>query len=701
MTNPLNALKIRSRMLIIPLVFMIPIGVLGFQLNKKLTEAITFSEQENKGVQFIKPLITLTNEVADYQVTRARASNSAASNAGDSETAIKTIDAAIESLVKADAAFGADLDFTIEGLKKRGQEDITVAALQKKWADLKANTNSTPEDFKPILAQLVTMIKVAGDTSNLILDGDLDTYYLMDASVAAVPSILDKLSSVKLGIYQSLVKNNGTIDAETTEQTHIDYALLTNSFIPRVHDSITTALNEDPNSNGVFKPLQDDMPAQLAQFETVEKALGSALHTLIQSGSLSPEAFLEVADAAHDGTANFGIATLEDLQAMIDIRLEALRKLRQDVLTSTFGFVVFAYFLFFIVSGSISKPVKRMTETMKTLAAGDTSIEVPSTNDRSEIGAMAQAVTVFKDNMIQNEQMRAQQEREKLRAEDEKRRTMNAMADNFESSVRSVVTGVTQSSEQMRSNAERLTTLANETKTTSGSVANSAAEAAQTATQVAAAAEELTAAIGEISSQVQKSSFVASQASSQAESINQAMHMLVDKSSRVGEVIQFITTIASQINLLALNATIESARAGEAGRGFAVVASEVKNLANQTAKATEEIVQQVQSMQEATHDAVQSVGQIISIINEISTATAGVAAAVEEQSAATNEISRNIAHTATGTNNISRDIVAVESGADETGVSSRHVLDSAKVLSEQSAILSKKVDEFLKTVRSA
>ena len=273
------------------------------------------------------------------------------------------------------------------------------------------------------------------------------------------------------------------------------------------------------------------------------------------------------------------------------------------------------------------------------------------------------------------------------------------LADNFESSVKSVVTEVSASADQMRSNAERLSTLASETKLTSASVASAATEAAQTATQVAAAAEELTAAIGEISSQVQKSSSVANQASSQAENINQSMHLLVEKSNRVGEVIQFITNIASQINLLALNATIESARAGEAGRGFAVVASEVKNLANQTAKATEEIVQQVQSMQEATQEAVGSVAQIINIISEISSATAGVAAAVEEQSAATNEISRNITHTASGTNDISRSIVLVEQGAEETGVSSRQVLDSAKSLSGQAATLSSKVDEFLQMVR--
>lgn len=361
--------------------------------------------------------------------------------------------------------------------------------------------------------------------------------------------------------------------------------------------------------------------------------------------------------------------------------------------------VLVSLLLGWIVGLVFARPILGMTEVMGKLASGDTSVDIPSTEKGDEIGGMARALVVFKDNMIQAEQLRTQQEQQKLVAEQQKRNAMHTLANNFESSVKTVVTGVSASASQMRGNAERLSTLAGETKSSSGVVASSAADAAQSATQVAAAAEKLSAAISEISAQVQKSSSVATQASSQAESINQSMHLLVEKSNRVGEVIQFITNIASQINLLALNATIESARAGEAGRGFAVVASEVKNLANQTAKATEEIIQQVQSMQDATHDAVGSVSQIITIINEISANTAGVAAAVEEQSAATNEISRTITSTAASTNAISQSIVSVQKGADETGVSSRQVLDSAKMLSEQATALSTRVDEFLRSVR--
>lgn len=362
--------------------------------------------------------------------------------------------------------------------------------------------------------------------------------------------------------------------------------------------------------------------------------------------------------------------------------------------------ILISLILGWIVGLIFSRPITGMTQVMGKLASGDTSVDIPSTEKGDEIGGMARAVVVFKDNMMQAEQLRTEQEQQKIVAEQQKRKTMHGLADNFESTVKTVVTAVSASASQMRGNAERLSQLAGETKSSSGVVAAAAVEAAQSATQVAAAAEELTAAIGEISAQVQKSSSVASQASTQAESINESMHLLVEKSNRVGEVIQFITNIASQINLLALNATIEAARAGESGRGFAVVASEVKNLANQTAKATEEIIQQVQSMQEATHHAVDSVSQIITIISEISANTSGVAAAVEEQSAATNEISRTISSTAASTNAISQSIGSVEKGADETGLSSRQVLDSAKTLSEQATALSARVDEFLRSVRN-
>lgn len=299
------------------------------------------------------------------------------------------------------------------------------------------------------------------------------------------------------------------------------------------------------------------------------------------------------------------------------------------------------------------------------------------------------------------ERLAKEQETQKIEAEKARKKALHTMADGFEQSVKSVVTEVVNASTQMQSGSESVSQIANNTKGRSESVAQAAETAAQTSSQVSAAAEELTASIGEISSQTQKSSRVAGEAAQQAERAKESIEMLSSQSNKVGEVVGVINNIASQINLLALNATIESARAGEAGRGFAVVANEVKQLATQVNRATEEISGQINAMQSATKSSVEGVLSIITTINDVSSSIQSVAAAVEEQSAVTNEIARNISLTATGARDISSNITSVQEGADQTEKTAGQVLQSAKNLSQQSGILKQKVDEFLHSVRAS
>jgi methyl-accepting chemotaxis protein len=305
------------------------------------------------------------------------------------------------------------------------------------------------------------------------------------------------------------------------------------------------------------------------------------------------------------------------------------------------------------------------------------------------------------ERAAQIEALAKEQESMKAKAETERKRALYQMADSFETSVKGVVSQLASSAMQMQAGAESVTQIADDTKVRSTLVVNTSSDAAQTSSQVAAAAEELTASIREISAQTQKSNQVASEAATKAEFAREAINTLAEKSLKVGQIIELITGIAAQINLLALNATIESARAGEAGKGFAVVASEVKNLANQVGRATDEISQQINEMQGATKTSVDSVRSILGIINQVSNSTSAVAAAVEEQSAVTNEIARNIARTSSGTQQISENMINVQYGAEKTGSTALQVLTSARSLSEQSATLKEKVDDFLRTVRSA
>jgi len=355
----------------------------------------------------------------------------------------------------------------------------------------------------------------------------------------------------------------------------------------------------------------------------------------------------------------------------------------------------------FLIGNSISRPVIAMTGSMRRLADGDLKAEIPSQGRKDEIGEMASAVQVFKDNAIRVRQMELEAKEQEERAKEDKKRMMNQLADDFQNSVGGVVQSVASASTELQSSAESLSSIATETNSQAMTVASASEEASTNVQTVAAAAEELSSSIGEISRQVQQSNEIASSAVKESERANEMVHGLVDAANKIGEVVELISDIAEQTNLLALNATIEAARAGEAGKGFAVVASEVKNLANQTAKATEEIGSQIEGIQSATKQSVDAIGGISTTIEKISEIASAIAAAVEEQGAATQEIARNVEQAAAGTGEVSSNITGVTQAAGESGHAASQVLDAASELSQQSETLKTEVRNFMDQVRAA
>ncbi len=363
--------------------------------------------------------------------------------------------------------------------------------------------------------------------------------------------------------------------------------------------------------------------------------------------------------------------------------------------------VILAAFLGWSLIRGVSAPIKAMTGVMERLAAHDLTAEIRGGERKDEIGAMAKAVQVFKDSMIETDRLRADQEGAKRRAEIENKDKMSKLADQFEASIGGVVQAVSSQANRMESSAQSLSATAEEATKQSAAVAAASEQASANVQTVASAAEELSSSIAEISRQVSQSSRVASSAVADAEKANQMVQGLVHASQKIGDVVALITDIANQTNLLALNATIEAARAGEAGKGFAVVAAEVKNLATQTARATEEIGAQITGVQSATQGAVQAIESIAKTIAEINGITSTIAAAVEEQSAATKEIARNVEQAATGTQEVSSNISGVGQAANDTGTAATQVLAVARDLSKQSESLKSVVTRFLVDVKAA
>ena len=353
-----------------------------------------------------------------------------------------------------------------------------------------------------------------------------------------------------------------------------------------------------------------------------------------------------------------------------------------------------------IVVTRVSRPITRMTEGMGRLAGHDLATEIEGRGRKDEIGKMAAAVQVFKGNMIEADRLAAAEKAEQEKKALRQKEIENYIA-GFENEVQETLKTLGSAATELRSTAQGMSAIAEQTSRQSMAVASASEQASTSVTTVAAATEELTASIGEISRQASQSSTVANKAVQEAARTNEKVQGLAEAAQRIGEVVELISGIASQTNLLALNATIEAARAGEAGKGFAVVASEVKALANQTAKATEDISTQIAEMQNATKSSVDAIGNINRVIGEINEITVGISAAVEQQGAATKEITRNTMQSAEGTREVSRNITDVTQAAKETGVAATQVLSASDDLSRQAANLRQEVDQFLDKIRAA
>jgi methyl-accepting chemotaxis protein len=508
--------------------------------------------------------------------------------------------------------------------------------------------------------------------------------------------------------------------ADKTPFSHAAAALEAKVLLVRVANWRFLA-TRDPKGTATFKTNVDKARQQIAELEKAE--LPSNLVTMLSSIKTSVAKYSDAFEKAsvnlllgdeiyYKAITPLTASTIGKIDNIREAIGEASKKTNvetEERITSTIttqevvagAVTLFGILIAFFIGRSISKPLAGLTSGMQELAEGNFGVILPGLGRKDEVGDMAQAVETFK---VKAEQ-KARAEAEAKMTQDQvaaaqRKQEMQKLANDFETAVGEIIETVSSASTELEASARTLTSTAERSQQLTTMVAAASEEASTNVQSVASATEQMASSVNEISRQVQTSSNIANEAVTQAGKTNDRVGELAKAASRIGDVVELINTIAGQTNLLALNATIEAARAGEAGRGFAVVASEVKALAEQTAKATGEISQQINGIQAATQDSVAAIKEIGDTIGRMSEIASTIAAAVEEQGAATQEISRNVQQAAQGTQQVSSNITDVQRGTSETGSASSQVFSAAQSLSRDSNRLKLEVGKFLNTVRT-
>ncbi len=665
----LQTLRIRTKLILISLTLFLPIAVLLYFMITGINHDIRFAELELYGNEYQRPLERLLHEIPRHQLLAGRMLAGESDLEDDLDDIQGNIDVALGDLNSVDGLYGVDLQFTEEGLGKRQRGTANTKALAAAWNKLKSEYQSLDAKVcdrrhNDLRKTIRTMISHAGDTSNLILDPDLDSYYLMDMTLLALPETQDRLADIRAYGFAALSAEQ--LSAENALELSVYRSLLEQSDFNRIVGSALTALSEDPNEYGVSDSMRnvrsalDDYKAATRPFIDM-LARVSASPT---SNVTTPEQFDEAIDKAIAESFQLWDTAAQELDVLLKIRMDHYYSDRFWALLLTIVALAISAAMIYVVALSITTPLSKCIAGLGELADKNVNCRL-NLDAGGEMGQIASAIDQAAEGM--HAAITSLREHSKRLQE--------------------AAVGQQDASQQMSATAE-------ETSTQANVVSAAAEQVSASARTVATGVDDLGGSIREIAGGANNAATVAAQAVEQAESATATITKLGESSGEIGEVIKVITSIAEQTNLLALNASIEAARAGEAGKGFAVVASNVKDLSKQTADATEDIARKVEAIQQNTKNAIDVINSIAKIIGQINDHQNSIASAVEEQSVTTRDIGQNVSEAAKGTAEIAQNITGVAQAAQDTSQVAANLQSASEDLTRMARDLQDVVDQF-------
>ena len=522
----------------------------------------------------------------------------------------------------------------------------------------------------------------------------------MDATLLALPQTIGRIADIVNYTYPKL-SDTSKLGANERREILIYSRVLKEFDRDRTVASLETALNEDPNFYGVSPTFKAKVTPAKERYAAANQKLIDALAALGTEGSyLGSKEFLAIAAEAKKASEDMFTTAIDEMDIMLKTRNDKYYSDQYQVEAGAAIILLLAAVFCMVVTRGITRPLHGLKSVMGNIAEGKLETQVPSLDQKDEIGEMAQATEHLRKTSLQARELEAAQRREEAK-KGERQRKIDELIKQFEARAMAATSSVTNSSRQLCSTAQFMAQIVTDANKKSTTIEKSSASTSGNVESVAAAAEELSVSVQEISEQIGNSSKIVEETVSKMAVADKASSALANSAQSINTVVQLIEEIAGQINLLALNATIESARAGEAGKGFAVVASEVKNLAQQTTKATEEISEQIATLQSISGDVVGALNTIRDSINSVSQFSGGIASAVEEQTAVTREISNNMAGASKSVTEINKDIRAVTQASDDARMSTDEVLESANAMAKQAEVLNEEIRAFLQGINAA